>query len=301
MARTGRFRRFQVSCNHRTPRSKSFSSAGVDGGSMTSTATTTGAGPTTTRTGSPHSNTTALTTDGRTATDHRPAGTRHDSDGEPHDTPAAPADVSSYYLIHRALRDSAARFALAIRGAEPGTDRTRTKALQRWYHGYHAELHMHHTVEDHIFFPALADRVPVMATHADRLDIEHDQIVAAMDRTLAAVDQLAAMPVDDTTHAEAVSAADQLNALLEAHLAYEDADIVPLFVRHFTADEYATLDSGAKKSGSLKTMAFTVPFVAAAGTPEELKMMLDGAPGILRVLLVATRGRYRKLVTAALG
>ncbi len=224
----------------------------------------------------------------------------------PLDTGAAPVanstpDLSSYYLIHRALRDGAGRLAQTIRLAEPGTDRERVQALRRWYSGFAAELLLHHRIEETIHFPALAERVPAIAGHEQRLAAEHAALLRSIERVQDALAQLAAMPIDDRSHTEAVAASAELRDLLDRHLEFEDVDILPLFVRHFSGEEYQALDAGARNAGSLRMMAFTVPFVAEAATPVELGELLELAPLLVRLVLVVNRGRYRRLVAAAFG
>ncbi|MHB1140075.1 MAG: hemerythrin domain-containing protein [Microthrixaceae bacterium] len=217
------------------------------------------------------------------------------------DVAASTPDLTSHYFIHRALRDGAACLADAVRRAGPGTGRERIQALCRWYAGFVRELQMHHRIEDTVHFPALSERVPAIAGHEGRLDAEHAQLVRSMARVHTALAQLDAAPVDLAAHAEAVVATAELSSLLDVHLDHEDVDVLPLFVRHFSAEEYLVLEERARRAGSLRTMAFTVPFVAEASSPTELAELLESAPIIVRVVLLATRSRYRRLVRTAFG
>lgn len=226
--------------------------------------------------------------------------THHRPRGEATVAPPS-ADLTTYYLIHRALREAGARLAFAVEGCEPGTDPARTRAIARWYRGLDTELHAHHRTEDTIHFPALAERVPVMASHEERLADEHHQLDATMLRVSRALTQLADVPVTESSHGEAIAATRQLSHLLDVHLSYEDADILPLFVRHFTAEEYRVLDEQTTKGASIRALAFTVPFIVEAATPEELAHIMAEAPRPLKVLLVLCRGRYRRLTQAAFG
>jgi len=64
---------------------------------------------------------------------------------------------------------------------------------------------------------------------------------------------------------------DALRALadhMDAHLAFEDAEILPLFQHRFTAEAYEALEARAHKSLGVGTQAaFTVPFLSAAVGP----------------------------------
>ncbi|MDP9844352.1 hemerythrin domain-containing protein [Streptosporangium lutulentum] len=81
-------------------------------------------------------------------------------------------------------------------------------------------LHLHHTGEDNVLFPHLADRHPELADVLARLRSEH-HVVA---RLLAQVRALVA-----TGDADAIAAElDRLTGELERHLDYEEEQLVPL-------------------------------------------------------------------------
>jgi len=93
-----------------------------------------------------------------------------------------------------------------------------------------------------------------------------------------------------------------LAAHMDAHLDFEDADILPLYVRHFTAEEYDALNARALKSlGIGKQAAFTVPFIALSITPAEREHVLGEAPAAFRLLFRMTRRRHARLVATAFG
>ncbi|MCD9880317.1 nitroreductase/quinone reductase family protein [Streptomyces guryensis] len=81
-------------------------------------------------------------------------------------------------------------------------------------------LHNHHTGEDTMMFPFLADRHPEATPVLRRLGEEHEQIaflVAELRRTLAAEDVAAAR-----------AEVERLTLDLEAHLTYEEEELIPL-------------------------------------------------------------------------
>ena len=64
---------------------------------------------------------------------------------------------------------------------------------------------------------------------------------------------------------------------MDAHLDFEDAEVLPRFERHFSAEEYTELDDQAAKAlGLSKQAAFTVPFIASMLDPD------DSGPGVRR-------------------
>jgi hemerythrin-like domain-containing protein len=212
------------------------------------------------------------------------------------DTP----DLSGYFQIHRAMRVSARRLRDAVAGVERG-DRRRAAAIAGWFDGFAGELRAHHLIEDDIFFPALAERVPTYADHGDGLAADHVRLEELLEELSTVLHRLGG----DGDWLDTVSAAgtltEELASHLEEHLAVEDDDILPLFERHFTAAEYDAMHQQAIKRVSFGQLAFTVPWIAAHLEPEELQQLMGTAPLPLKVLWYATRGRYARRTAYALG
>jgi len=210
------------------------------------------------------------------------------------DTP----DLTLYYALHDAMRRSSTRLHEAVRTA----DRHRTGAISRWFTGFVGELRMHHTVEDEVFFPALAERVPTYQEHGPELTADHhrmDEILDDLGATLRRVaDSLDWAPDHDT----AVRLAAELRDLLDVHLDHEDADVVPLFGRHFTAAEYDGLRERADKVAlSAKQAFWTVPWLVANVDAETQAKLMAEAPLPLRIVWRLSRRRYARLEEEALG
>jgi hemerythrin-like domain-containing protein len=207
-------------------------------------------------------------------------------------------DLTLYYAVHVALRDAADRLATAAATLDPA-DRRRVRAFARYWAGYVGELHDHHTIEDDFFFPALAERVEAARVHMARLADDHrvlDELVADAANALAGVTDGAASP------AALGAILRELAAHMRAHLDLEDAEILPLFERHFSAAEYRAVDEPAVKSvGVGRQTLFTVPFIARAIAPEARAEVLAGVPAVFRVVYRITRGRHERLRAAAFG
>ena len=209
----------------------------------------------------------------------------------------ATPDLTSYHAVHTALRRGTRAIARAACELDPG-DRRRAKAFARYWAGYAGEVHAHHTIEDDVMFPALVERVPVAADLIGRTDADHDRLDELMTLVGGAVDDLAAGRLSPVL----ADGLRELADLMDAHLAFEDADILPLFERHFTAEEYAELDDQAAKAlGISKQAAFTVPFIASMLDPDVLDHVFGDAPVAFRLLLRATRRSHARLAARALG
>jgi hypothetical protein len=210
-------------------------------------------------------------------------------------------DLSSYYLVHRAIRRSADHLAAAL-AAFDEPDRKRRRALRWWYDGFAAELHTHHTLEDTIFFPALAEKVPAFAAYEAGLEDDHahlDEVIASLTAAVHGLTGGAGNAGDH--HAVAVRQSAELARFLHQHLGVEDDDVLPLFERHFDADEYAALDGRVIKATPPKHLLFMVPWAVASAEPAEAERLLAEAPLVVRGIWTVTRGRYLRRAALALG
>jgi hypothetical protein len=212
-----------------------------------------------------------------------------------YDTP----DLTLYYLIHRAMRQTADQFATAL--AELGNaDRQRAAALLWWWNGFSAELHNHHTIEDEIFFPALAAKVPAFETYEAGLAEDHahlDVVMSGLDDTIPRLSS----GTWTASHARAVELSAELASFLHGHLTVEDEDVLPLFVRHFSAEEYEELDKRALKHAPMKEMLFTVPWAVSTLTDQERTELLKALPTPISIIWGLTRRRYTRRARLALG
>ena len=182
--------------------------------------------------------------------------------------PARPPDLTTFTVVHRAMRRDGARLPAAVSGLGVA-DTARARALRRWYGRFHAELDGHHAVEDHLWFPILSERVPTFAEHTDRIQREHHLLDDALRGVAAALDRLVDTEVAASARASATDAACELSSLLDLHLGFEDADVLPLYVRHFTEDEYADVEARARELIDLRRLPFAVPWIMGAATPAE--------------------------------
>lgn len=214
---------------------------------------------------------------------------------------ATPADTSDFAAVHRCLRLAgralADRADYLSRGGFAPTSSVR--ALGRYWDGYKGEVLAHHTIEDTIFYPALIARVPSIGEAIERIDSDHHLLDELMDE---ADTEIASVVSSGTGSPAAARVLHRLDEVMHRHLDFEDADIVPLFARHFTNDEYVDLTKQAMASLGLgKQALFTVPFIGAWVAPADLDNLLDEAPLAFRIIYRLTRRRHARLTARALG
>ncbi|MEU9607342.1 nitroreductase/quinone reductase family protein [Streptomyces sp. NPDC048057] len=80
----------------------------------------------------------------------------------------------------------------------------------------------HHTAEDQGMFPAIAEQRPEAAAVLERLDEEHRKIAALLDELQQVVS------ARDVEQATVLAEVDRLAAELNAHLDYEEAQLIPM-------------------------------------------------------------------------
>ncbi|GGS68275.1 cation-binding protein [Planobispora rosea] len=83
-------------------------------------------------------------------------------------------------------------------------------------------LHGHHTHEDAGMFPALAARHPELAPVLDRLHREHEKIAALLE------DLQRVVSAGDGDPVRVLSEVERLTGELEAHLTYEEEQLIPI-------------------------------------------------------------------------
>jgi hemerythrin-like domain-containing protein len=210
-------------------------------------------------------------------------------------------DWSSYKQVHRALSVSADRLVAGLSSVAVD-DVRRSGALASWFAGYGAELNHHHRLEDEIFFPALEERVPAYRDHSATLAADHgnlERLILRLNRALAGL--ASGRGHWSAQRDAALAMAVELRDCLTDHLAFEDADVLPMFERHFTVAEYAEIDKRALKEVTVRQALFTVPWYMAAAEPDTAARTLAEAPASLKIVYRFTRRRYARLVQQAFG
>jgi hemerythrin-like domain-containing protein len=135
--------------------------------------------------------------------------------------------ATALMMTHHALRRDIAEFAMTLRRlAEGGL--ANVAALQEEWRSYRNTLHGHHEMEDRGLFPHLRQQQPDMEAVIGQLASDHQRI----DPLLEKGDRAFAELHESTDGAIAVVA--EISALLGAHLAMEEAHVVP-FLRKVKA------------------------------------------------------------------
>jgi hemerythrin-like domain-containing protein len=127
--------------------------------------------------------------------------------------------ATAFMMSHHGFRRDIARFGIALDRLTEG-DHGRAAALQQEWQSFHATLHGHHEVEDNGIFPNLRQD-PALTAVIDQLAADHrriDPLLAEGDRAFGELPR---------STAAAKKVVSEIAALLDTHLATEEAHVVP--------------------------------------------------------------------------
>jgi len=134
---------------------------------------------------------------------------------------AGAASVATMVMMsHHGFRRDLARFAAALKSAA-GAGPDELAALRDEWRSFRNTLHGHHDGEDKQLFPHLAGQHPALHPTMERLTADHRRIDPLLERGDGAFAELPGMAP------AAVQVIDQLRALLDPHLATEEAELIP--------------------------------------------------------------------------
>ncbi len=145
------------------------------------------------------------------------------------------ATMTMNVVIHGAVRRDLDRLATALATAPDG-DVARAGDLQRAYAHLHGQLKHHHEQEDQHVFPALR-RLGIDPALLEEMDSEHEAMSDALDLTAASM-QRYAVTGSDADAASARAELERTRAVVERHLAHEEAELEPLMQPHLESEEW---------------------------------------------------------------
>src|SRR5262245_21165071 len=130
--------------------------------------------------------------------------------------------ATALMMSHHGFRRDLGELAAAL-DRLAGGDTARVAAVRDEWTGFHAHLHGHHEAEDNGIFPSLRADHPPLAATIERLAADHrriDPLLARGDAAFAALPSAGAI-------ADASRVIADLRALLDPHLATEEAEVIP--------------------------------------------------------------------------
>ncbi len=200
------------------------------------------------------------------------------------------ADLTVMLAAHDAFRRDLVSLARAAAAADRA-DPQRREQVGRGWGVFKRQLHFHHTGEDRLIWPRLAERLAhsesAMSTLA-AMEEEH----ALVDPLLEAVDAAFADPVGD----QLVGAVDELVTGLHGHLEHEERDALPLIGTALTAGEWRAIGVRLGRANGLSGSSEFFTWMLDGVPAEEVAAVLAELPPPLRLIYrLAWRPRYAKV------
>lgn len=127
--------------------------------------------------------------------------------------------ATALMMSHHGFRRDLARFAAALTEVARGNT-ARVEALREEWARFRATLHGHHEAEDQGVLPSIGAEHAELRATTEQLSADHRRIDPLLDRGDAAFAQL-------PDAAPATALVSELKALLDPHLATEEAKIIP--------------------------------------------------------------------------
>jgi hypothetical protein len=207
------------------------------------------------------------------------------------------ADLTIMTAAHDALRRDLVALTRVAQG--PGRwipDRQRSIAVG--WELFKRQLHLHHTAEDDLIWPALRERLGHSA-HAmsvlDDMEAEHqrvDPLLAAVDAGFAS----AAEPDASLPHPDLLAdAVDTLAGALTGHLTHEEEEGLPLIGVALTAAEWRRVGFKIARRSGLSAGGEMFSWLLSSAPPGQVRAVTGQLPPPARVLYKAIwKPRFEK-------
>jgi Hemerythrin HHE cation binding domain len=197
------------------------------------------------------------------------------------------ADLTIMLAAHRAFRRDLTRLArAAAAGASSGTDPARRRPVAAGWELFKHELHLHHTAEDEIIWPALRPRL-ANREHAlsvlDAMAQEHariDPLLAAVDAAFAGDPEAGDWPGEHRL-ADVIG---ELASTLTGHLAHEEQDGLPLIGMALTAAEWRSASFKIARRNGLSEGGEMFAWMLDGAAREDAGATLAALPPPVRLL-----------------
>jgi hypothetical protein len=185
--------------------------------------------------------------------------------------------ATALMMSHHAFRRDLACFAVALETMARG-DTSRTDALREEWHNFRNALHGHHESEDSRMFPYIRAEHASLAPVIERLMADHRKIDPLLERGDRA---FAGLPRTE----EAAAVVAEIRALLDAHLATEEAEVVP-FLR--SGKQFPPPGNDAEAELYAQGFAWSSHGIA----PEVLERVYAMLPEVLTSRIAEARAAY---------
>lgn len=209
--------------------------------------------------------------------------------------PTSAPDTNDMVIVHRVFRRELRLLPLLVEQA--GADAEQIARVAAHAAEIFGALHHHHSGEDELLWPKLRARAELDDDLLDRMEAQHEQIGTLLTRAEQLFPAWAAAPAAEIAD-ELVSTMGQLCDALDAHLAEEEARILPLTRVHLTAAEWGELGERGMASLPKDRLLVFLGYILEEADEQERREFLAHVPlpGRLAYRMLGQR-RYQKEIS----
>ena len=201
-------------------------------------------------------------------------------------TPGAgpPVDVRPMIVVHTALRREFSQTGWVVASAAPG-DHERAAVLTGHLTFLLDLLHHHHAGEDKLLWPKLLSRAPAATVPLiDLMQAQHEGLHTLITQCRAAAGDWRAGP-SAAARDRLAGLLTELHTQLAEHLAAEERDVLPLAAVHLSEPEWRQIGEEAVQAIPRSQLLLVFGMFAEYGDQEVLRIMLQEAPLLPRMLM----------------
>ncbi|GAA3532536.1 hemerythrin domain-containing protein [Nocardioides daeguensis] len=217
--------------------------------------------------------------------------------------PPGPADMTMMYVLHHAFRRDVHDFRRVVPGL-PVEDRAAWRRLAQRWALFTTELHTHHTKEDQILWPLLAERARAgedvdSLRVLDEMEDEHttlDPLLTSCDAGFSALAAGAGAGQLGDLRSDLLADLTDLDEALDSHLGHEESAAVPILQRYVPGEEWEVIERERFRGRpSVSHARRFLPWIfkdlddAAAA-----RVIAIGGPGMRLLLASSRRGFARR-------
>ncbi len=211
------------------------------------------------------------------------------------------ADLTVMLGAHDAFRRDLTRLARAAAAADL-SDPARRQSVAAGWDLFKRELHLHHTAEDELIWPALRPRLAdseAALSVLDAMEEEHERIdplLAAVDAAFAQHDAAAGAVSDDWPGEDRLAdVIDVLVSTLTGHLGHEERDGLPLIGVALTSSEWRSVGFKIARKNGLSGAGEMFAWILDGARREDIAATLGQLPPPVRLLYRAVwKPRFAK-------
>ena len=214
---------------------------------------------------------------------------------------AGEADLTIMLGAHNAFRRDLTRLARAVAAADL-SDPARRQSVAAGWDLFKRELHLHHTAEDELIWPALRPRLAhseAALSVLDAMEEEHERIdplLAAVDAAFTQHDAAAGAVHDDWPGEDRLAdVIDLLVSTLTGHLGHEERDGLPLIGVALTSSEWRSIGFKVVRKNGLSGGGEMFAWILDGAGQEDAAATLGQLPPPVRLLYRAVwKPRFAK-------